>query len=228
MLWFGLFDPRYFIVLLPALLLGLYAQWQVKSTFARYSRVQASSGVSAARLARRLLDGAGLQDVKIERIKGTLTDHYDPRTRTLRLSRPESRALAVLGVAAHEVGHAIQHSRAYKPLELRTAIVPVVNFGSQLAMPLFIFGIFLHAPMLVNIGIIAYSFAVLFTLVTLPVELDASRRAVGLLRDGGFVASGKELGAVKKVLGAAAFTYIAAAATAILTLLYLLFLNRNR
>lgn len=213
---------------MPALLLGLYAQWQVRSTFARYSRTGASSGISAARLARRLLDRAGLSNVKIEQIPGTLTDHYDPRTRTLRLSRPESRSLAVLGVAAHEVGHAIQHAQAYKPLELRTAIVPVANFGSQLALPLFIFGVFLHAPMLVNIGIIAYSLAVLFTLVTLPVEFNASRRAIALLREGGFITSGAELGAVKKVLGAAALTYVAAAATAILTLLYLLAFSRNR
>lgn len=227
-LWFGLFDPRYFILLLPALLLGLYAQWQVKRTFTRYSRVQSSSGLSATRLARYLLDGAGLNDVKIEQVRGTLTDHYDPRTRTLRLSQPESRALAVLGVAAHEVGHAIQHARAYKPLELRTAIVPVANFGSQLLLPLLLFGIWFHAPMLINVGIVAYSFAVLFTLVTLPVELDASRRAVVLLRDGGFVTSGTELGAVKRVLGAAALTYVAAAAMAILQLLYLLLLSRNR
>jgi len=227
-LWFGLFDPRYFILLLPALLLGLYAQWQVKSTFNRYSQVNASSGISAAQLARYLLDGAGLNNVKIEQVKGTLTDHYDPRTKSLRLSRPEGRTLAVLGIAAHEVGHAIQHARAYKPLELRTAIVPVANFGSQLFFPLLIFGIWFHAPMLINVGIAAYSFAVLFTLVTLPVELDASRRAVGLLRDGGFVTSGRELGAVKRVLGAAALTYVAAAAMAILQLLYLLLLSRNR
>ncbi len=228
MLWFGLFDPRYFILLMPALLLGLYAQWKVKSTFARYSRRDASSGISATRLARRLLDGAGLSNVKVEQIAGTLTDHYDPRTRTLRLSRPQSRALAVLGVTAHEVGHAIQHARGYKPLELRTAIVPAANFGSQLFLPLLIFGIWFHFPMLINIGIIAYSFAVLFTLVTLPVEFNASRRAVGLLQDGGIVTSGEELGAVKRVLGAAALTYVAAAATAILQLLYLLLLSRNR
>lgn len=228
MLWFGLFDPRYFILLMPALLLGLYAQWQVRSTFARYSRVNASSGISAARLARRLLGGAGLSNVKIEQVQGTLTDHYDPRTRTLRLSRPESRSLAVLGVAAHEAGHAIQHAQAYKPLGLRTAIVPVANFGSQLLFPLLIFGIWFHAPMLINIGIIAYSFAVLFTLVTLPVEFNASRRAIGLLQDGGFITSGEELGAVKKVLGAAALTYVAAAAAAVLQLLYLLLLSRNR
>lgn len=217
-----LFDPLYLVMLLPALLLGFYAQWRVRSTFARYSRVNAASGTSAERLARRLLDGAGLANVKIEQIKGTLTDHYDPRTRTLRLSNPESRSLAALGVAAHEVGHAIQHARAYRPLELRTAIVPVANFGSQLALPLFFLGLFFQMPVLMTAGIIAYSLAVLFTLVTLPVEFNASRRAIGLLQDGGFVTSGQELGAVKRVLSAAALTYVAAAATAILTLLYLL------
>lgn len=217
-----LFDPLYLVMLLPALLLGFYAQWRVRSTFAQYSRVNAASGTSAERLARRLLDGAGLSDVKIEQIKGTLTDHYDPRTRTLRLSNPESRSLAALGVAAHEVGHAIQHARAYRPLELRTAIVPVANFGSQLALPLFFLGLFFQMPVLMTAGIIAYSLAVLFTLVTLPVEFNASQRAIGLLQDGGFVTSGQELGAVKRVLSAAALTYVAAAATAILTLLYLL------
>lgn len=228
MLWFGLFDPRYFILLMPALLLGLYAQWKVKSTFARYSRMDASSGISAARLARRLLEGAGLTNVKIEQIRGTLTDHYDPRTKTLRLSRPQSRALAVLGVTAHEVGHAIQHAQGYKPLELRTTIVPMANFGSQLFLPLLIFGIWFQVPMLINIGIIAYSFAVIFTLVTLPVEFNASRRAIELLQEGGAVTSGEELGAVKRVLGAAALTYVAAAAAAIMQLLYLLLLSRNR
>jgi len=227
-MWFGLFDPLYFIMLMPALLLGLYAQWRVRSTFAQYSRVRATSGLEAGRLARRLLDGAGLSSVRIEQIQGVLTDHYDPRTRTLRLSRPESRSLAHLGVAAHEVGHAIQHARAYAPLSLRTAIVPVVNFGSQLAFPLFFLGILFQNPLLVNVGIIAYSLAVLFTLVTLPVEFDASRRAIRLLQDGGYIASGKELAAVRRVLGAAALTYVAAAATAILTLLYLLLVSRRR
>ncbi|MCR4404638.1 MAG: zinc metallopeptidase [Candidatus Acetothermia bacterium] len=217
-----LFDPLYLIMLLPALALGIYAQWRVQSTFAQYSRVNASSGTTAERLARRLLDGAGLGNVKIEQVKGTLTDHYDPRTRTLRLSNPESRSLAALGVAAHEVGHAIQHARAYRPLELRTAIVPMANFGSQLALPLFFLGLFFQMPPLVTAGIVAYSLAVLFTLVTLPVEFNASQRAIALLRDGGFVTSGQELGAVKRVLGAAALTYVAAAATAVLTLLYLL------
>lgn len=227
MLWWGFFDPTYLIMLLPALALGLYAQWKVKSTFSRYARVPASSGMSARRLARYLLDMAGLSDVRIEQIPGMLTDHYDPRTRTLRLSAPESRSIAVLGVAAHEVGHAIQHAQAYKPLQLRTAIVPAANFGSQLALPLLIFGIFFQNPLMVNAGIIAYSIAVLFTLVTLPVEFDASRRAIKLLRDGGYVNS-QELVAVKKVLGAAALTYVAAAATAILQLLYLLSLSRRR
>ncbi len=223
-----IFDPLYFIMLLPALLLGLYAHWRVRSTFTHYSQVSASSGISAERLARRLLDGAGLQNVKIEQIRGVLTDHYDPRTRILRLSQGESRSLASLGVAAHEVGHAIQHAQLYRPLALRTAIVPVVNFGSQLAVPLFLLGLVFQIPMLVSLGIIAYSFFVLFTLVTLPVEFNASRRAIGLLQSGGYIATGQELEAVKKVLGAAALTYVAAAATAILQLLYFVLASRRR
>lgn len=217
-----IFDPAYFMMLLPALLLGLYANWRVRSTFARYSQVSAASGISAERLARRLLDRAGLQNVRIEPIRGVLTDHYDPRTRTLRLSEPEGRSLAHLGIAAHEVGHAIQHAELYRPLAFRTAIVPVVNFGSQLALPLFFLGLIFQIPGLMLLGIITYSFFVLFTLVTLPVEFNASRRAIGLLQSGGYIAGGRELEAVKSVLGAAALTYVAAAATAVLTLLYLL------
>jgi len=227
-LWWGFFDPYYLLILAPALLLGLYAQWQVKSTFARYAQVPASSRISAGKMARYLLDMAGLSGVRIERVPGMLTDHYDPRTKTLRLSNPEGRSLAVLGVAAHEVGHALQHAQGYKPLELRTAIVPVVNFGSQLALPLFFLGFLFHNPLLINVGIIAYSFAVLFTLVTLPVEFDASRRAIKLLQEGGYVSPGRELTAVKKVLGAAALTYVAAAATAILHLLYMILLSSRR
>jgi Zn-dependent membrane protease YugP len=223
-----IFDPLYFIMLLPALALGLYAHWRVRSTFARYSQVSAASGISAERLARRLLDRAGLQNVKIESIRGVLTDHYDPRTRTLRLSDPEGRSLAHLGVAAHEVGHAIQHAQLYRPLALRTAIVPVVNFGSQLAVPLFFLGLIFQIPGLMLLGIIAYSFFVLFTLVTLPVEFNASRRAIGLLQGGGYISGGRELEAVKSVLGAAALTYVAAAATAVLQLLYFVLASRRR
>lgn len=223
-----IFDPLYFVMLLPALLLGLYAQWRVRSTFLQYSQVSAASGLNAERLARRLLDGAGLQNVKIEGIRGTLTDHYDPRTRTLRLSQGESRSLAALGVAAHEVGHAIQHAQLYRPLALRTAIVPVVNFGSQLAVPLFLLGLIFQIPGMMLLGIAAYSFFVLFTLVTLPVEFNASRRAIGLLQGGGYIATGQELEAVKRVLGAAALTYVAAAATAVLQLLYFILASRRR
>lgn len=223
-----MFDPLYFIMLLPALILGLYAHWRVRSTFTHYSQVSAASGISAERLARRLLDGAGLRNVKIEQVRGVLTDHYDPRTRTLRLSDPEGRSLAHIGVAAHEVGHAIQHAQLYRPLALRTAIIPVVNFGSQLAVPLFFLGLIFQISGMMLLGIIAYSFFVLFTLVTLPVEFNASRRAIELLQGGGYIAGGRELEAVKRVLGAAALTYVAAAATAVLQLFYFILASRRR
>lgn len=221
-----LFGPS-IIILIPALILGIYAQWKVKSTFGKYSRVRASSQISAGRMAQSLLDGAGLNNVKVEGVRGILTDHYDPRSRTLRLSNPDSDSLAVLGVTAHEVGHAMQHAQAYKPLELRSAIVPVVNFGSGLALPLFLVGLIFSFPQLMWIGILAYSLAVLFTLVTLPVELNASGRAVKLLQDGRFVTSGEELGAVKKVLSAAALTYVAAAAMAVLQLVRMILISRR-
>jgi len=222
-----MFTP-YFLLLIPALLLGLYAQMRVRSTYSKYSSVEASSRMSAGRMARKLLDRAGLSHVRIESIPGLLTDHYDPRTKTLRLSNPESSSVAVLGVTAHEVGHAIQHAQAYRPLGLRTAIVPVANFGSQLALPLFLGGFVFRLEPLMTIGILAYSAAVLFTLVTLPVEFNASRRAIKLLQDGGFVTSERELGAVKQVLSAAALTYVAAAAMAVLQLIQLLLISRNR
>lgn len=222
-----IFGP-YFLILIPALLLGLYAQMKVRSTYSKYSSVEASSRMSAGRMARKLLDRAGLSNVRIESIPGLLSDHYDPRTKTLRLSNPQSDSLAALGVTAHEVGHAIQHAQAYRPLGLRTAIVPVANFGSQLALPLFLGGLFLRFEPLITVGILAYSAAVLFTLVTLPVEFNASSRAIKLLQDGGFVTSERELGAVKQVLSAAALTYVAAAAMAILQLIQLLAISRNR
>lgn len=238
-----IFDKT-FLILIPALLLAVYAQWRVRSTYNKYASVEASSRLTAAQVARYILDRASLQSqppeassaagrggpqtVAIEPVPGVLSDHYDPRTRTLRLSNPHSRSLADIGVAAHEAGHALQHAEGYGPLSLRSTIVPVANFGSQLAIPLFLAGLIFRLPPLITVGILAYSLAVLFTLVTLPVEFNASRRAIKLLKEGGFVQTKEELSAVRQVLGAAALTYVAAAAVAVLQLIQLLLISRRR
>jgi len=215
------------LILLPALILAIYAQYKVRSTYARYARVRTGSGITAAQAAQRILTGAGINDVEIQGIPGVLSDHYDPRHKVLRLSDPNSPSVAAVGVAAHEAGHAIQHARGYKPLALRSAIVPMANLGSQLAFPLFFLGLIFRYEPFITIGILAFSAAVLFTLVTLPVEFDASRRAIISLREG-YLISEEELGGVKEVLFAAALTYVAAAAMAALQLLMLLSLSRRR
>jgi len=230
------FDPRWFLLMAPALILAFYAQWKVRSTYARYSRVLSSSGLNARQVAERILGhGAvslgqpGLRSVRVSAIEGTLTDHYDPRDKTLKLSKPDSRSLADIGVAAHEAGHALQDAAQYQPLVLRSALVPVAQFGSQLAFPLILGGLLLPKfGILMLLGIVAYAAAVLFTLVTLPVEFNASRRAMKLLRDTGVVTSGNETTAVGKMLNAAALTYVAAAATALLQLVYYLMIWQQR
>ncbi len=214
------------IILLPAIAFAIYAQWKVQSTYTRYSTVEVSRRLSAEDAARRILTAEYVQDVSFERIDRRLGDHYDPRKKVLRLSAPESTSIAAIGVAAHEAGHAMQHAKHYAPLALRSAIVPIASFGSQLALPLFLIGIFAQIPMMITVGIVLFSAAVLFTLVTLPVEFDASRRAVHALEQSGMVNT-EELGAVKEVLSAAALTYVAAAAMAALQLVMLL-LSANR
>ncbi len=224
---FWLFDMRTLIVLIPALLFAFYAQYKVQRAYAKYARVATQRRVTAAEAAQVLLARAGVSGVKIEAIGRTLGDHYDPRTKTLRLSRPTSPSIADVGVAAHEAGHAIQHAQGYAPLALRSAVVPLASFGSQLAFPLFFVGL-LFAYMgsqlgitLLYAGIALFAGVVLFTLITLPVEFDASRRAVRALAQTGIVTR-EELGAVKEVLYAAALTYVAATAMAIAQLLRLL------
>lgn len=224
-MFFPYFDPTY-IILIPGLIFALYAQSKVKGTFARYSRVASMSGMTGAEVAERLLRSRGITDVRIERIGNTLGDHYDPRSKVLRLS-PEvygSSSLAALGVAAHETGHAIQHHVGYTPLQLRSSLVPIANIGSTLAFPLILIGL-LISPTLVEIGILAFGAVVLFQLVTLPVEFDASNRAIALLEGNGFV-SRQEAVHTKKVLDAAALTYIAAALAAVLNLVRLIFISR--
>jgi Predicted Zn-dependent protease len=217
-------------MLVPAILLTVYAQIRVSSTFNKYSQVRSGRGLTGAEGARMLLDSGGLQSVPIELIEGRLSDNYDPRTRTLRLSRDvgQGASLASLGVAAHEAGHAMQHAEGYAPMKLRSLLVPAANLGSNLGYILFLAGlIFLRSPLLMNIGIAFFSAAVLFTVVTLPVELDASRRALALLSEKGILVS-TEIDGARAVLRAAALTYLAAALMAILNLVRMILLSRNR
>ncbi|MDZ7373103.1 MAG: zinc metallopeptidase [candidate division KSB1 bacterium] len=226
-MWF--FSPTDLMLLLPAILLSVYAQIKVRSTFAKWSNVPAGRGLSAARLAELLLRDNGISDVDVELVPGELTDHYDPRSRTLRLSEStyHSNSVAALGVAAHECGHAIQHKVAYAPLALRNAIVPVANLGSQLAFPLIFIGLIFSSLRLFDLGILFFSGAVLFHVVTLPVEFNASSRALAQLRSGGYLAP-QELAGAREVLQAAALTYVAAAAVAVLQLVRLLMLRQSR
>lgn len=225
------FDPTYFLVLI-GVMLSLLASGRVKSTFATYSKMRNSRGMTGAEAAERILRGAGIYDVRVEHVSGNLSDHYDPRSKVLRLSDTVygQSSVAAVGVAAHECGHAIQHAKGYAPLRFRNLIVPVANFGSKIAWPLILFGLLFHSnssTLLINAGIIAFSAAVLFQLVTLPVEYNASNRAIRIIADTGLM-QGEEIKAAKKVLSAAALTYVAGAATAILQLLRILILTGGR
>ena len=217
-------DPMYFLVIL-AFIFSMVAQTKVSTTFNKYSRVRNRAGFTGAQVATQMLQNAGIYDVSVQRVAGNLTDHYDPRTKTLRLSQSvyDSTSVAALGVAAHETGHAIQHDVGYAPLGLRSMLVPLANFGSRLAIPLILIGFFFSGggSTLVTIGILFFSLSVLFTLITLPVEFNASHRAIDLLVADGFLAN-DEIGGAKKVLSAAAMTYVAAAFAAIAELLHLL------
>jgi Zn-dependent membrane protease YugP len=223
------FDPVYLAFLLPGLLLGLYAAIKTQSTFGRYSRVAASSGLTGAEAAERLLRANGVEDVRIETARGFLSDHYDPRTRTLRLSEGvyASSSLSAIGVACHEAGHALQHAARYAPLALRSSLVPVAGLGSQLAPWLAIGGLLLRTPVLFNLAILLFAAAVVFTLVTLPVEWNASARAKRLMVSSGIV-SPAEQSRAGAVLNAAFLTYVASTVTAVLTLLYYVSLGRRR
>ena len=229
------FDIYSLVLILPAMLLGLWAQARVNSTFNRYSHVRCRQGYTGSQIARRILDANGLTDVRIEGIRGNLTDHYDPTARVVRLSDSvyDSPSIAAIGVAAHECGHAMQDAGGYVPLRVRGALVPVANFGAQISWPLILIGILFSSgssSMLITLGILMFSLSVLFQLVTLPVEFNASSRAVNLLDRTGILA-GQEVGQTRQVLSAAALTYVAAAAASILQLLRLLYLfggNRRR
>jgi len=219
------YDPTYLLVL-AGVVISLLASFRVKSTFAKYSGIRSMSGMTGAQAAEKILYNSGIYDVRIERISGSLTDHYDPRNKVLRLSDSVygQNTLAAIGVAAHECGHALQHKNSYAPLALRSAIVPIANFGSMAAWPIIILGVFMSwNQFLINFGIILFSAAVLFQLITLPVEFNASRRAIKRLAETGIL-YGDELKMSKKVLDAAALTYVAAAAASILQLLRLIIL----
>lgn len=219
------FNPMYLVFSLPALLLALYAQWRVKSAVSKYSQVFTGRGATGARVARALLDGYGLNNVQVERTNGFLGDHYDPLSRTLRLSPDvyDTPSVAAVGIAAHETGHALQHAEGYWPLQARSLMVPAVQFGSYLGPLVFIAGYLLDFTGLAWAGVIMFGAVALFALITLPVEFDASRRAKELLGGQGFV-WGDEMTGVNQVLDAAALTYVAGLAQALSTLLYYVFL----
>ncbi|MCX7975089.1 MAG: zinc metallopeptidase [Candidatus Aminicenantes bacterium] len=221
-----------FVLLIPPLLLALYAQAKVQSTFNRFSRRLSRRGLTGAEVAARILGASGAGRVAIEKIPGRLTDHYDPRKKILRLSEPvyESSSIAALGVAAHEAGHALQDHFHYAPLHLRNAIYPIANLGSTLAFPLFFIGLILsqgRPHFLMDLGILLFAGAVAFTVITLPVEFNASRRALAILREGNYLTS-EELEGARQVLSAAALTYVAATAMAVMQLLRLFLIRQSR
>lgn len=219
----------YMIFIVPVLLLSIYAQTKIKTTYAKYQQVQNRNGYTGAMIARNILDKNGLQHVKIERISGSLTDHFDPKTNVVRLSESvyNHTSVAACGVAAHEVGHAIQYAKGYAPMKIRGAIIPITQIGSTLSIPLFFIGLIFAFQPLILIGIILFALVALFQLVTLPVEFNASRRALQTLEREQYL-NANELQGSKKVLQAAALTYVAALLMAIMQLVRLLFIASRR
>ena len=222
-------DYWYIVLVLPAVLLGLIAQIKVKSTFEKYSKEHSKRGLTAAQVARMILDKNGLTDVRIEEVHGHLTDHFDPRTNVVRLSQSVygSSSVAAIGVASHEVGHAIQYARAYAPMKLRSAIIPITNIGATTSPLLILLGLFMVYDPLIYVGIALYSTVALFQLVTLPVEFNASRRAIDTLDSEGIL-GGEEINGARKVLGAAAMTYVTALVTSLMQILRLILIFGGR
>lgn len=224
-------DSTYILVVIGAVIC-MIASARVKGTFNKYSQLRSMSGMNGAQVAQRVLQAAGIYDVQVRHVSGSLTDHYDPRTKTVNLSDPvyNATSVAALGVAAHECGHAIQHAKNYAPLSIRSALVPIANFGSMLAWPVILIGLLFNtrsSGLIIDIGILLFSAAVLFQLVTLPVEFDASRRALVMLRTQGILAD-DELKYTRRVLKSAALTYVASAAAAILQLLRIILITNGR
>lgn len=222
-------ESGYIIFVIPAMIFAFWAQSRVRTVFSHYSRYSSRSGMTGSEIAQELLVRSGLSSVKVGYAEGVLGDHYDPRTRELRLSRQthSSSSVAALGVAAHEVGHAVQHNLGYTPLAFRNSFLPIALFGSNAAFPLFFIGLIFNWPTLMDIGILFFFAAVLFQVITLPVEYNASNRAMAMLEDGGYVV-GEEALAVRKVLDTAALTYVAAVAVSLAHLLRLLMIRGRR
>lgn len=221
-----------FLLLIPAMIFAFWAQWKVQHTYSKWAEVRASAGLTGAEMARAIMNRNGVHDVKIEGVGGVLSDHYDPRARAVRLSEPigHGASISSIAVAAHEVGHVLQHAQGYAPLAIRSAMAPVVGFASMAAFPLFMIGLFFQSGMsklLMDLGILFFSGTVVFHLVTLPVEFDASKRALAQLTEHGAIAP-QEVAGAKKVLDAAALTYLAAAAMAAIQLIRLVLLRNSR
>ncbi len=222
-------DRYYFLLVIPAMLIALFAQGMVSSTFERFKRIRSQRGLTGAEVARQILNDNGLYNIQVTPINGRLTDHYDPKAGVIRLSSEVygSSSIAAIGIAAHEAGHAVQHSMEYAPLTVRNAIIPITNFGSRLSFPLILAGIVMGAQPLVNLGIIAFGLVTLFQLITLPVEFNASSRAIRTLDSHGILTT-EELSGAKSVLSAAALTYVAALITSAAQLLRLILLYGSR
>lgn len=222
------FDPYYLYLIIPALIISMFAQYKMKATFKKYSQKFSARGYTGAEVARQILDKNGLHNVSINRVAGKLTDHFDPRTNSVSLSEVvySSNSIASIGVAAHEVGHAIQYATSYSPIKIRKVLIPAVNLGSKLAIPLAMIGLIFNFGILLDIGIILFSAVVVFQLVTLPVEFNASNRAISTLEEN-HILKDDELKGARKVLSAAAMTYVAATLTAIASLVRLILLRRR-
>lgn len=223
------YDSYYLVLVVPAIIISLFAQMKVKSTYKKYSQVLSQNGKNATEVTRMILDMNGLQNVSIESVSGSLSDHYDPRANVIRLSDTVRGDISVasIGVAAHEAGHAIQYAKGYTPIKLRNTILPAANLGSKLSIPLILLGIILSFEPLVTIGIFAFSLVLLFQLVTLPVEFNASRRAIATLSEHNIL-KGEELNGARRVLSAAALTYVSAVIVSAMQLLRLILINRRR
>lgn len=228
MYFYGMYDWT-FGLLIILMIMASFASMSVKSTFKKYHQIRNARGMTGAQAAEQMLRQNGIYDVKVERTSGYLSDHYDPRSKTIRLSEPvyDNPSIASVSVACHEAGHALQHATAYGPLKIRTAILPAAQLGSQALWPLFFAGVILSLPPLINIGILFFSFSVFFQLVTLPVEFNASSRAIKMMDAYGILGDDENVGA-KKVLNAAAMTYVAAAAMALAQLFRMIMMSRRR
>lgn len=226
---YTMFDPLYLYLVLPAVFFALWTQWKVTRNFKKYSRIRTYRGLTGKAAAKQVLDQAGLYNVKIEHVPGSLTDHYDPKSNTIRLSDDVygRASVAAVGVAAHEAGHAVQHARHYLPVKVRAGIIPATRLGSALSMPLIIMGLIISIPALITWGIIFFGISLVFQLVTLPVEFNASKRAMAALESSGMLTE-EELPGSQKVLSAAAMTYVAALAVSLTQFIRLIALSKRR